>query len=117
MSTPARLTVTALLLLLAAPAAPAQFAGTKVVETGVNNATPYPTGGTFSGFTVPGLSGNTVVFSGTNGTAGPNPIGVFTQTGGGPLVTVANTSTPVPGLAGNFTAFSDPALGPYLPTV
>jgi hypothetical protein len=87
----------------------------------VNNSTPYPSGGTFTNFSAPAVSGSTVVFSGTNVPAPPGPanppIGVFTRTGSGSIVPVANTSTPMPGGAGNFAAFDNPTLGVYQPNI
>jgi hypothetical protein len=79
-----------------------------------NLSTPFPTGGNFALFSVPAVSGNTVAFGGGNN---PNPTGIFTKTGTGPIVTVAGTSTPVPGGAGNFTVFIDPFYGPTIPTI
>jgi hypothetical protein len=80
----------------------------------INNGTAYPTGGTFTTFSAPAVSGSTVVFSGSNIPGGP-PIGVFTRTGSGPIVTVANTSTAIPGGGGNFADFTHPSGSPYGP--
>jgi hypothetical protein len=81
----------------------------------VNNSTPFPTGGTFTGFSVPSVSGTTVAFGGTN--SGPGTVlGVFTKTGSGSLVTIASTATTAPA-GGNFTTFVDPANGPTVPAV
>jgi hypothetical protein len=88
-------------VLFARPA-PAQFTGTKVVETGV----PYPIG-TFSSFSAPpSVSGSTIAFPGATA-AGP---GIFTATTGTPTA-VATFATPVPGGSGNFTAFSAGPVG------
>jgi hypothetical protein len=72
--------------------------------------------GTFTGLSVPSVSGTTVVFGGTNG-AGGTSLGIFSSAGGGPVTVVANTSTPVPGGTGNFTSFTDPVNGPSVPSV
>jgi hypothetical protein len=81
----------------------------------VNNITAFPGGGTFNSFSIPSISGITAVFAG--GPAPGTALGVFSRDGTGPLLTVANTSTPVPFGAGNFTAFTDPANGGTLPSV
>jgi hypothetical protein len=81
----------------------------------VNIATAFPTGGTFTGFSIPSLSGTTVAFGGTN--SGPGTmLGVFTKTGAAPLVTVATTTTAAP-TGGTFTSFVDPTNGPTVPGV
>jgi hypothetical protein len=86
------------------------------LTTVVNNITAYPTGGTFTGFSVPAVSGTTVAFGGTN--SGPGTaLGIFSKTGTGPLNIIANTSTAVPFGSGNFTSFSDPFNGPTLPNI
>jgi len=84
----------------------------------INTGTSYPTGGTFTNFSAPAVSGSTVVFSGTNVPL-PNqpPIGVFTRTGTNAILTVASTSTPMPGGTGNFTSFIDPTNGPILSNI
>ncbi len=56
-------------------------------------------------FTMPAISGNTVVFGGANDAFAPTPRGgIYKGTGDGPLATVADLDTPVPGGTGNFTA-------------
>jgi hypothetical protein len=72
--------------------------------------------GTFTGLSVPSVSGTTVVFGGTNGGGGTS-LGIFSSAAGGPVTVVANTSTPVPGGTGNFTSFTDPTNGPSVPSV
>jgi hypothetical protein len=81
----------------------------------VNDITAFPTGGSFVNFSIPSLSGTTAVFAGTN-VPGP-PQGVFSRVGGGPLVTVAGTTTIVPFTASPFSAFTDPTAISTIPNV
>jgi hypothetical protein len=81
----------------------------------VTMGSPFPTGGVFTNFSLPAVSGQTVAFAGSNGPPGTAQ-GIFTKTGAGPLVTLASLSTPIPGGTGNFTNFATPA-GPAVPTI
>ncbi|MBD1869863.1 hypothetical protein H6F88_22095 [Oculatella sp. FACHB-28] len=64
--------------------------------------TPIPGGnGNFTGFNVPDLSGNNVVFLGTNGQGSP---GIYLDNGD-QLTVVADPNTPIPGGTGNFISF------------
>ena len=79
----------------------AQFTFTRVVST----ATPVPGGtGTFDLMTYPGTDGQTVYFNGAD-QAGRS--GVFGGTGG-PLTTVADWTTPIPGASGSFEFINRP---------
>ncbi len=74
-----------------------------------NTAAPG-TAGTFTGFgSNPSISGSTVVFRASSNLGGN--AGVYMRTGTGPITTVADTTTPVPGGGGNFAGpFSEPAV-------
>jgi hypothetical protein len=87
----------------------------------VTNVTPYPLGGQFTTVSSPAVSGQTVVFWGTNSPLSPVPLGVFTKTGSGPITVVASTATPIPGGTGNFLSFNFPdpigVLSPFYPSI
>jgi hypothetical protein len=57
----------------------------------------------FHDFSGPDIRDGTVIFNGVNDDG--NAAGVYTQTSGGPLHTVADLNTPVPGRAANFYGF------------
>jgi hypothetical protein len=91
-------------------------AGNATVPTAVvNNATPFPGGGTFSYFSAPAVAHSTTFFAG--GPTSGSSLGIFSRETafGGPLLTVADTTTPVPSGSGNFTSFADPTYGNTIP--
>ncbi len=68
---------------------------------------PAPGGGTFTLLGDPSIDGSgTVTFSASTSVG----TGIFTASAGGPLRIVASTSTLVPGGAGDFTSFGNPAI-------
>jgi len=84
----------------------------------INNSTPYPGGGLFTNFSSPAISGNTVIFLGTNDSSiGAPPIGVFTRASGGAVTTVANTTTLVPGTSSTFADFTNGFGSVFLPNI
>jgi hypothetical protein len=70
--------------------------------------TPVPGGaGMFTGFSPPGADGGVVAFAGFTGTAsGSKPSGVYAATDGGPVVRIADLTTPLPD-SGAFDGFGD----------
>ena len=81
-------------------AAQAQYGFTRIVDT----TTATPDGfGTFTGFSVPALSGGNLTFEGKGTTTAQT--GIFAYLNGA-LTTIADTNTPLPGGTVNFLDFS-----------
>src|SRR5205823_6460707 len=97
-------------LLTLASSSPAQFASTKVVETGVN----YSGVGTFTNLVVkPSITtvppaGQLIAFGGNLSSGN---IGIFTASGPGSVSAFATTQTSVPGGSGTFTGFNSSPIG------
>ena len=110
------------------------FSGSRAVIQGVNSElittfldehrfvatvdlnTPPPAGTTWAfnngdTFTSAQVEGDTVVFRGLSGGPSPVKVGVYSRTGFGPVVTLVDQNTPIPGGTGNFASLASDVVG------